>query len=42
MIELIVKREEREINRYFLPQGQTTLGRAEDNAIILDDSAVSR
>lgn len=42
MIELIVKRDDREINRYFLPQGQTTLGRAEDNAIILDDSAVSR
>ena len=42
MIELIVKRDDREINRYFLPQGLTTLGRAEDNAIILDDSAVSR
>lgn len=42
MIELIVKRDDREINRYFLPQGSTTLGRAEDNAIILDDSAVSR
>ena len=42
MIELIVKRDDREINRYFLPQGNTTLGRAEDNAIILDDSAVSR
>ena len=42
MIELIVKRDDREINRYFLPQGATTLGRAEDNAIILDDSAVSR
>lgn len=42
MIELIVKKEDREINRYFLPQGITTLGRAEDNAIILDDSCVSR
>lgn len=42
MIELIVKKEEREINRYFLPQGVTTLGRAEDNGIILDDSCVSR
>lgn len=42
MIELIVKRDDREINRYFLPQGATTLGRAEDNAIILDDAAVSR
>ena len=42
MIELIVKKDEREINRYFLPQGSTTLGRAEDNAIILDDSCVSR
>lgn len=42
MIELIVKKDDREINRYFLPQGSTTLGRAEDNAIILDDSAVSR
>ncbi len=42
MIELIVKKDDREINRYFLPQGITTLGRAEDNGIILDDSCVSR
>ena len=42
MIELIIKKDDREINRYFLPQGVTTLGRAEDNTIILDDSCVSR
>lgn len=42
MIELIVAREGREVNRYFLPQGITTLGRADDNEIILDDVCVSR
>ena len=42
MIELIIKKDDREINRYFLPQGVTTLGRGEDNTIILDDSCVSR
>lgn len=42
MIELIVARDGSEVNRYFLPQGITTLGRADDNEIILDDVCVSR
>ena len=42
MIELLVLRDGREVDRYMLGAGATTLGRADDCDLLLDDSAVSR
>lgn len=42
MLELVVRRKDREIDRYVLPEGVTSIGRAESNSIILDDGSVSR
>jgi len=42
VIELLVLRDGREVDRYMLGAGAATLGRADDCDLLLDDSAVSR
>ena len=42
VVELLVFKGDREVERYMLGAGATTLGRSDDCNLLLDDSAVSR